>query len=212
MDLSEHGQHPDFKELTKRLTAYGLVVFAEFSLGGNDVAIPGTGLSIGDFVGKVLLEYASGRIKHHKSRGSLMTVLGTALRNDIIDALRKKSHECEVSRSPVSVTEDVDVKDDRQPTLDDYPQQSWPDPIISIAEDNYRDRVRSAFDSEPELKEVVEAVLDLDLYKPEEIADAIGTTAGNIQNRKKKLRRRLTEKALIRNPGKEDETYEESHS
>jgi hypothetical protein len=122
--LSEHGQHPDFKELTKRLTAYGLVVFAEFSLGGRDVAIPETGLSIEDFVGKVLLEYTLGRIKHHKSRGSLITVLGTAMRNDIIDALRKKSHECEESRPTVSVTEDVEGKDDRKPALDEYPQQS----------------------------------------------------------------------------------------
>jgi RNA polymerase sigma factor (sigma-70 family) len=210
--LSEHGQGPDFKELTKRLTAYGLVVFAEFSLGGEDVAIPGTGLSIEDLVGKVLLEYALGKIKHHKSRGSLITVLGTAMRNDIIDALRKKSHECEETRSSISVTEDVGVKHDRQPTLDEYPQQSLPDPIIVLDENNYRDRVRSAFDSEPALKEVVEAVLDLDLYKPEEIADAIGTTAADIQNRKKKLRRRLKEKGLIPNRRKEDQTYEESHS
>jgi RNA polymerase sigma factor (sigma-70 family) len=210
--LSEHGQHPDFKALTRRLTAYGLVVFAEFSLGGKNVAIPGTGLSIEDFVGKVLLEHAVGRIKHHKSRGSLITVLGAAMRNDIIDVLRKKSHECEEARPSVSVTEDVDVKDDRQSALDEYPQQSLPDPIIVLDEDNYRDRVRSAFDNEPTLKEVVEAVLDLDLYKPEEIADAIGTTAADIQNRKKKLRRRLEEKELVPNRRKEDETYEESHS
>jgi hypothetical protein len=88
--LSEHGQHPDFKKLTKRLTAYGSVVFAEFSLGRKDAVIPGTGLSVGDFVGKVLLEYTLGKIKHHKSRGSLITVLGTAMRNDIIDALRQE--------------------------------------------------------------------------------------------------------------------------
>ncbi len=44
--LNEQGQYPDFKQLTKRLTAYGLVVFAEFSIGGKDAVIPGTGLSI----------------------------------------------------------------------------------------------------------------------------------------------------------------------
>ena len=88
-------QDPDFKQLTKRLSAYGSVVFGEFSIGGKDALIPGTGLSIEDFVGKTLLDYMLGKIKHHKSRGSLMTVLGTAMRNDIIDALRKKSHESE---------------------------------------------------------------------------------------------------------------------
>lgn len=90
--MTEQGQYPDFKDLTKRLMAYGLRVFSEFSLRGNNGVLPGTGLSVEDFVGKVLLEYATGKIKHHKSRGLLMTVLGTAMRNDIIDALRKKSH------------------------------------------------------------------------------------------------------------------------
>lgn len=210
--LSGQGQYPDFKQLTKRLTAYGLVVFAEFSIGGKNAVIPGTGLSVEDFVGKVLLEYTLGKIKHHKSRGSLITVLATAMRNDIIDALRKKSHELEETHSSISGTEDVEAKDERQPALDDYPQKSLPDPIAVLDENNYRDRVRAAFDSEPALKEVVEAVLDLDLYKPEEIADAVGTTAAEIQNRKKKLRRRLREKGLVLSRRKEVEKYEESHS
>jgi hypothetical protein len=106
----------------------------------------------------------------------------------------------------------VDVKDDRQPALDEYPKQSLPDPTLVLDENNYRDRVRSTLDGESALKEVVEAVLDLDLHKPEEIADAIGTTAADIQNRKKKLRRRFTEKGLVTNRRKGDETYEESHS
>ena len=59
---------------------------------------------------------------------------------------------------------------------------------------------------------MVEAVLDLDLYKPEEIADAIGTDAADIQNRKKKLRRRLQEKGLVTDRRKKTESYEESHS
>jgi RNA polymerase sigma factor (sigma-70 family) len=210
--LSEQGQHPDFKQLTKRLTAYGSVVFAEFSIGGKDAVIPGTGLSIEDFVGKVLLEYTLGKIKHHKSRGSLITVLGTAMRNDIIDALRKKSHEREETRPSISDNEDSEVQDREKPALDDYPQQSAPDQIISVLDEaDYRDRVRTAFDDEPALKEVVEAVLDLDLYKPEEIADAIGTNPEDIQNRKKKLRRRLSKKELVTAAGR-PKTHEESHS
>jgi RNA polymerase sigma factor (sigma-70 family) len=210
--LSEPGQNPDFKQLTKRLTAYGTVVFGEFSIVGKDAAIPGTGLSVEDFVGKVLLEYTLGKIKHHKSRGSLMTVLGTAMRNDIIDALRKKSHEREETRSSISVNEDSELQDNEKPALDDYPQRLAADPISTLDEDQYRERVRSVFDDEPELKEVVEAVLDLNLYKPEEIADAIGTDAADIQNRKKRLRRRLREKELVTDRRKKTESYEESHS
>lgn len=118
--------------------------------------IPGTGLSIEDFVGKVLLEYTLGKIKHHKSRGSLITVLATAMRNDIIDALRKKSHEREETRSSISVNEDSELQDNEKPALDEYPQQSAPDPISILDESDYRERVRSVFDDEPALKEVVE--------------------------------------------------------
>ncbi len=210
--MSEQDQYPDFKKLTKRLTAYGSVVFAEFSLGGTDAAIPGTGFSIEDFVAKVLLEYTIGKIKHHKSRGALMTVLGTAMRNDIIDALRKKSHEREETRSSISVNEDAEVKEHEKPALDDYPQPFFSDPAAALDENEYRERVRSAVDEEPALKEVVEAVLDLELYKPEEIADAVGTSAAEIQNRKKKLRRRLRKMGLVTSQRKEAERYEESNS
>src|SRR5258708_16027465 len=148
VELNDQGQYPDFKQLTKRLSAYGLVVFAEFSIGGQDAVIPGTGLSIEDFVGKVWLEYTLGKIKHRKSRGSLITVLGTAMRNDIIDALRKKSHEREETRPSISVNEDAEMQVHEEPALDDYPQQSAPDPVSVLDEDEYRDRVRSAFDDE----------------------------------------------------------------
>ena len=173
--------------------------------------IPGTGLSVEDFVGKILLEYTTGKIKHHKSRGSLMTVLGTAMRNDIIDALRKKSHEREETRATVSVNKDSESTDYEKPSLDDYPQSVAPDPSSAVEEDEYRDRIRAAVDDEPELKEVVEAVLDLELYKPEDIADALRTSAADIQNRRKKLRRRLCKRGLITSPRKAD-SYEESNS
>lgn len=96
--MSERVDDVSFKSLVSRLTAHGVRVFAEFGLGGRDSVIPGTGLSIQDFVFKTLAEYATGKIKHHSSRGELMTLLGTALRNDIIDALRKAAHENEESR------------------------------------------------------------------------------------------------------------------
>jgi RNA polymerase sigma factor (sigma-70 family) len=200
--LSEQGNYPDFKGLTRRLTAYGLVVFAEFSLGGKDALIPGSGLSVEDFVSKTMLEYATGMIKHQKSRGSLMTVLGTAMRNDIIDALRKKSHEREEAHMTISVNEDSESKEHGELALDDYPQSIIPDPASVFDENEYRERVREAVDLEPALKEVVEAVLDLELYKPEEIADAVGTSAADIQNRKKKLRRRLCKAGLVTIPSK----------
>ena len=204
--MSEHGQLPDFKSLSKRLMAYGLVVFAEFSLGGEDAVVPGTGLSAEDFVAKVLLEYATGKIKHQKSRGSLMTVLSTAMRNDIIDALRKKSHKLEETRATITVDEDSEGEDHEKPAMDQFPQLLAPDPSAVVDEDEYRARVRAVVDNEPPLKDLVEAVLDLELYKPEDIADALGTSAADIQNRKKKLRRRLCQSELVHSTEEEGRT------
>jgi RNA polymerase sigma factor (sigma-70 family) len=186
--------------------AYGLVVFAEFSLGGVDAVVPGTGLSVEDFVAKVLLEYATGKIKHQKSRGSLMTVLSTAMRNDIIDALRKKSHKLEETRATITVDEDSEGEDHEKPAMDQFPQSLAPDPSSVVDEDEYRARVRAVVDNEPPLKDLVEAVLDLELYKPEEIADALGTSAPDIQNRKKKLRRRLCQSELVHSTEEEGRT------
>jgi predicted nucleotidyltransferase len=57
--------------------------------------------------------------------------------------------------------------------------------------------VRAAFASEPQLGDLVRAVLDLDLAKPQEIAAALGISTEEVHNRKKRLRRRLVEYGLV---------------
>ena len=203
--MSRQDEAPDFKDLAKRLSAYAAVIFAEFALGGADSVVAGTGLSIEDFVENVMLEYTTGKIKHHPSRGALITILGTAMRNDIVDAVRKKSHEREEARSVVAVHDSGAGENHDKPALDDYCQQLFPAPDAILDEEDYRQRVRAAVEDELVLKELVEAVLDLDLYKPEEIAEALGTSAAEIQNRKKKLRRRLTKGGLVTSHRKEVE-------
>lgn len=58
-------------------------------------------------------------------------------------------------------------------------------------------RLLEAFREEPELSEVVRAVLGLDLAKPREIAAALGISVTEFQNRKKRLRRRLIEYCAV---------------
>jgi DNA-directed RNA polymerase specialized sigma24 family protein len=66
-----------------------------------------------------------------------------------------------------------------------------------LDEENYRKRVSASLAGEPELAEVVRAILDLNLYKPREIATALGISVTEVQNRKKRLRRRFTELNLV---------------
>ena len=48
-----------------------------------------------------------------------------------------------------------------------------------------------------DLEEMVSAVLDLNLHKPRDIAAALGITTSEVQNRKKRLRRRFVEHHLV---------------
>jgi len=66
-----------------------------------------------------------------------------------------------------------------------------------LDEENYRKRVWASLAGEHELAEVVRVILDLNLHKPREIAAALGISATEVQNRKKRLRRRFIESNLV---------------
>lgn len=189
-------QSPDFASLAVRLGGYGQRVFAEFGLGGRGGTVHGVGLSIEDFVGNVLSEHLEGRLAHEASRGELFSLLATAMRNDIIDALRRAAHAREEARPLVRRERGAEGP----PALDELPARAAEIAAL-IDEERYRKRVRQAFAEEPELAEMVGAVLDLDLAKPQEIAEALGISTGEVQNRKKRLRRRLVEYGLVAGTG-----------
>lgn len=175
--------------------AYGMTVFAELGIFGEDIVIGGVGVSLEDFVGKVLLEYWTGSIKYHPSRGSLMSLLGKALKNDVLDALDRQAHEKEEPRSITPVPSD-EPKRKSDLSLDEFrkPDQSleaW------IDEQQYRERLKKALSEEPELLELAELVLDLGVEKPQEMAEFLNVGIQELHNRRRKLRRRLIEYQLV---------------
>ncbi len=194
-NLSAQLGKPEFKKLQLRLMAYCTRVFLELGIGGGDSIISGVALSPEDFVGNVLADYALGKIKHHSSKGSLVTILGTALRNDVIDALRRKSHEREGSWSASEEENHSDGASSK--TRTGIHDGTASDVLAVLDEDSYRERVRKALAGEPDLVEVVDAVLEFNAMKPEEIAEIIDITAAEVQNRKKRLRRRLVTYGLV---------------
>ena len=92
-------QNVDLGESALRLAAFARRTFADFRLPLHDATVSGVGLSAEDFVWAVLEEYVEGRLEHEASRGDLFSLLATAMRNDIIDSLRKAAHLHEEARS-----------------------------------------------------------------------------------------------------------------
>lgn len=179
----------DFGELAVRLASYGLRTFAEFGLGNEGATVPGIGLSVEDFVWNVLSQYAEGAVVYEAGRGELFSLLARALRNDIIDSLRKASHSREEARASLRRANTAPAS---QPALDELPTGGSGIESV-LVEANYRSRLLAAFAEEPELADVVRAVLDLELSTPREIAAELGISVADLQNRKKRLRRRLIE-------------------
>jgi DNA-directed RNA polymerase specialized sigma24 family protein len=182
----------DFRELAVRLAGWGVRVFAEFGLGGADRTVAGVGLSVEDFVSLVLSEYVEGKLQYEASRGTLFSLLSRALRNDVIDALRKAPHAREEARARTASERDSEVD---PPSLDEFPATAT-DIHDSLDEARYRYACGRPLD-EPELAEVLRAVLDLNLSKPQDIAEALGISTTECQNRKMRLRRRLVEYNLV---------------
>ena len=98
----------------------------------------------------------------------MFTLLATALRNDIIDSLRKAAHMREENRSSLRRERD---SADGAPSLDELPADAS-DVSILLEEEEYCRRVWASLAGEPELEEVVRAILDLNLHKPRDIAAA----------------------------------------
>jgi RNA polymerase sigma factor (sigma-70 family) len=183
----------NFEELAVRLESSGLRIFAEFGLGGRNATIPGVGLSVLDFVSNVFLEYLEGRLAYDADRGALFSLLARALRNDIIDALRKAPHSREEARS---LLPRENMSENQPPSLDEMPIRGV-DIDQLLSEVCYRERMLAAFAGEPELARVVRAIFDSDHAKPREIAETLGISVAEFQNRKKRLRRRLVEYGAI---------------
>ena len=186
-------QNGDLGELALRLAAFARRTFVDFGLPSPDATVTGVGLSMEDFVWTVLEEYVEGRLKHEASRGDLFSLLATAMRNDIIDSLRKAAHMHEETRSTLPREPDSSID---PPSLDELPSAAIDVPAM-VDEENYRKRMWASLAGEPELAEVVRAILDLNLRKPREIAAALGISVTEVQNRKKRLRRRFIELRLV---------------
>jgi DNA-directed RNA polymerase specialized sigma24 family protein len=169
-------------ELIEKLTAHAVRVLAEYGIRGQAVTVPGIGKSAEDFAYETLEGYLTGKIKTKD-----LAYLYTALRNDIIDRLRSASHAT-TDHLPVNEQDGANGESTRY--LDGFTSHTLR-PDDYLCEQSFELRVRSCVAAEPKLRELVEAIFDLGLLTPKEIAEALDVPAAEIYVRKKQLKRRL---------------------
>ncbi len=172
----------DTCELIEKLTAHAVRVLAESGIRGQAGTVTGIGRSAEDFAYETLEEYLTGKIKTKD-----LAYLYTALRNDIIDKLRSASHET-TDHLPVNEQDGADSESTRY--LDGFTSNAVR-PDNYLCEQSFESRVRGCVAAEPKLRELVEAIFDLGLLTPREIAEALDVPATEIYVRKKQLKRRL---------------------
>jgi hypothetical protein len=195
--VSEQGSPPNFRDLSIQLAAYAVRIFAEYGLYREESVISGTGFSMEDFVADILGKYATKKIKYHPSRGTLMSLLGTALKRDVHDAvLRKRSHLREEARD-LTATLSERTKGGTNKTLSEFPDHSLAADRL-FDDQEYKARILGAVGEEPELKELAEMAFELQIAKRKDQADFLGISPQELDNRKKKLRRRLIEYGITK--------------
>jgi hypothetical protein len=154
--------------------------------------LPATGKSPRGLAFDVVTQFIEGDMKFRPRspetyERDLFVYLKTALHNDFLDLI--KSHEYQT-------TQVVDVSksgsgEETQFVLEDAADCSTEHEFHSLAIATLARRLLPLVESEPDLKEVLEAILYLGLTKREDIADALDITPQDVTYRKNRLRVRL---------------------
>lgn len=171
-------RHPldgtDWEDLLRRLTVFSVLLYRV------DRVIAGTGKSPADLVGDVIVQLLEGRIKYD-GRRPLLPLLKTALYHDFLDM--KKSAE---RRTTTILETHVDAVGEITAGLDDLPAQDAPQPDVMVRQSTYE-----AIGDDPPLRDLACAILECGASTPADIASVLGTSTDDVENRRKRLRRKL---------------------
>jgi len=195
----------DIDELLKKLTLRARRLYlAWVGLTGDESALPGLGVGPEDLAVGTLVRFLDPddyTVTWKHSAGTPTTVgvlayLRRVLNNDFLDLLRSKAHETTVivEAHPAGADEaDEDAGSRRALSLDGFASEIESPDGQAIRRVN-RDRLLARFEGEPDLQDILELQLDPDgycAYTNQDLALLLGTTVSEMENRKKRLDRRL---------------------
>jgi DNA-directed RNA polymerase specialized sigma24 family protein len=190
----------DYDDLLRRLTAQAFKLFAIFGMAGAACVLSGTGMSPEDLASQTLLKFLTGDgINYHSSKGPLFPFLALVMERDLMDMAKRHAHSHTEVLDPASDGGEKNGERKKK-TLMDFPARGKTAEAI-VSEREFREGILELVQDDPNLQDVIVAVVDLDLQKREEIADALGVTADEVTNRKKVLQRRLAKSLGVERQG-----------
>ena len=175
----------NYEKLLRRLTVRACHVLGVVRSVAATYVVDGLGKSPVDFAYDVVVLYLTDKLSFSGDEDALFAFLAKVMSRDILDKLRSSARKTTVKVAPLS----GDKRDDSDAKLglDDF------DSGFSVHElvegDLLKERLYALLEhAEPQLYEMVYAIFEFNAFTPREIADIVGTTAADIQNRKKRLR------------------------
>jgi DNA-directed RNA polymerase specialized sigma24 family protein len=203
----------DIEKVLKRLTLHAQRLF--FALAGltSESVLRGLGVGPEDMAADTVLRFLDPQdhtVEWKKKHGepttaAVLTYLRSVLHNDLLDLLRSKAHETTVILDVYPAGQEEREGAHRNLSLDEFATAAEGPESKAIREQQHA-RLLARFEDEPELKELLEVQLDPDgycAYTNQDLAvllapagepltrEALGGRVSDVENRKKRLDRRL---------------------
>jgi DNA-directed RNA polymerase specialized sigma24 family protein len=175
----------DYQRLLDRLAERACDVLNVGRFVAEDFVVDGLGKSPVDFSVDVFVLYLTDALPFTGDEEALYHFLAEVMVHDILD--QKRSSARKTTKKVPHLSGEVDDAGKLQIGLDDFDSGFSIDQLVEG--DLFKERLYALLKpTEPELCELAEAIFELNVLTPREIADVIGTTPSEIQNRKKRLK------------------------
>jgi DNA-directed RNA polymerase specialized sigma24 family protein len=175
----------DYDRLLARLAERACDVLNVARFVAEDFVVDGLGKSPIDFSVDAFTLYLTGALLFTGDEEALYHFLAKVMVHDILDQMRSSARK--TTKKIPHLSGEIDDNGALQKGLDDFDSGFSVHQLVEG--DLFKERLYAALKpAEPELCELVEAIFELDALTPQEIADVIGTTPSEIQNRKKRLK------------------------
>ncbi len=187
----------DYNRLFQRLVAHACFFMRIFGGDADLIVVDGIGKSPTDFAADTLILFLDQQVSCNGDEDAILACLKRVIEHDILDARGSATARTtkKVGQLSGEITNDGRVLEG----LDDYSDGDAVDLRVEGAE--FKQRLYELLEyQEPELYELVYAILEENALTPRAIAAVIGTDADDIQNRKKRLRTFLAKQNIIKIP------------